>query len=49
MKMVQMAIVLNLYSFYRMHMLTLFSIKTNLRENRVFAMSWAVGSGKGHS
>ena len=36
-KMVQMAIVLNLYSFCRMQMLSLFSIKRNLRENRFFA------------
>ena len=36
---VQMAVLLNKYSFCRMHMLTLFCIKTNFRENRFFAAS----------
>ena len=41
-KQVQMAVYLNNYSFCRMHMLTLFCIKTNLRENRFFAARWAM-------
>jgi len=30
-------------------MLTPFDIKTNLRENRIFATRWAVGERKGYS
>ena len=37
-----MAVYFNNYSFCRMHMLTLFCIKTNLRENRFFATGWAI-------
>ena len=40
---VQMAVPYNKYSFSRIRMLTPFGIKTNLRENRFFAASWAVG------
>jgi len=38
-KQVQMVVFSNKNSFCRMHMLTLFCIKTNLRENRFFAAS----------
>ena len=38
---------LNKYSFCRMHMLTLFCIKTNFRENRFFAAKWALVDEKG--
>jgi len=48
-KQVQMAIFLNKNSFCSIPMLTLFSIKTNLRENRFFAARWAIGEEKGHS
>ena len=48
-KKVQMAIFLNKNSFCSIPMLTLFSIKTNLRENRFFATRWAIGEQKGHS
>ena len=37
----------NKYSFCRIHTLTPFSIKTNLRENRFFAASWAIGDKMG--
>jgi len=37
-----MAVFLNEYSFCRMHMPTLFCIKTNFRENRFFAARWAL-------
>ena len=42
-KLVQMAVLLNKYSFYRIHKLTPFCVKTNLRENRIFAARWALG------
>ena len=48
-KQVLMAIFLNKNSFCSIPMLTLFSIKTNLRENRFFAARWAIGEEKGHS
>ena len=41
--MVQMAFLLNKYSFRRIHGLPPFYIKTNLRENRLFAPWWAIG------
>ena len=37
----------NEYTFCRMHMLTPFCIKTNLRENRFFATRWRLVDGKG--
>ena len=37
----------NKYSFCRIHKRPLFSIKTNLRENRFFAASWAIGDKMG--
>ena len=42
-KLVQLAVALNIYSFCRIYKLAPFCIKTNLRENRFFAASWAVG------
>ena len=39
----QMADLLHKYTFCRMHMPTLFCIKTNFRENRLFAVKGAVG------
>ena len=39
----QMADLPHKYTFYRMRMPALFCIKTNLRENRLFAFKWAVG------
>jgi hypothetical protein len=42
-KLVQMAAALNIYSFSRIHMLTLFCSKTNHRENRFFAARLAIG------
>ena len=48
-KWVQMAFLLNKNSFCRMHMLTIFCIKINLRENRIFAARWAIGGREGHS
>ena len=42
-KLLKMAVALNIYSFFRIHKLAPFCIKTNLRENRFFAASWAVG------
>ena len=42
-KLVQMAVALNVYSFSRIHMLTLFCSKTNHRENRFFAARRAIG------
>jgi len=48
-KQVQMVAFSNKNSFCRMHMLTLFCIKTNLRENRFFAAKWAIDERKGHS
>ena len=47
-KQVQIAAFSNKYSFCRMHMPTLFCIKTNLRENRFFGVRLAVGAQKGH-
>jgi len=38
-----MAFLLNKYSFRRIHGLPPFYIKTNLRENRLFAPWWAIG------
>jgi len=46
-KQVQMAINLNKNSFCRMHMLSPFCIKTNLRENRFFAAEREIGGEKG--
>ena len=46
--MVQMALLLNKYPFRRIHSLPPFYIKTNLRENRLFAPWWAIG-GKNRS
>jgi len=46
---VQMAFLLNKNSLCRMHMLTLFCIKTNLRENRFFAARLAIGGRERHS
>ena len=43
----QMATSLNRYSFHCIHMLTLFCIKTNPRENRFFAAKWAIDGKKG--
>ena len=37
---------LNKNSFYRIHILIPFCIKTNLRENRFFAARWAVAGKK---
>jgi len=45
-KLVQMAVALNKNSFCRIHKPAPFCIKTNLRENRFFAASWAVGEKK---
>jgi hypothetical protein len=45
---VQMAVSWNKHSFYRVHKLTPFCLKTNLRENRFFAARWATGAQKGH-
>ena len=42
-KLLKMAVALNIYSFCRIHKPAPFCIKTNLRENRFFAASWAVG------
>ena len=42
-KWVQMAALWNKYTFFRMHRLPSFCIKTSLRENRFFAARWAVG------
>ena len=44
---VQMPTSWNKYSFCRIHTRPLFSIKTNLRENRFFAASWAIGDKMG--
>jgi len=38
-----MAVVYNKYSFCHIHRLAPFYIQTNLRENRLFAVGWAVG------
>jgi len=46
---VQMAVFLNKNSFHRIHKLPPFYIKTNLRENRLFATRGAIGGQKGHS
>ena len=46
--MVQMALLLNKYPSCRIHRLSPFYIKTNLRENRLFAPWWAIG-GKNRS
>ena len=46
---VKMASYPNKYSFRCIHILTAFCIKTNLRENRLFAARWAIGDQKGHS
>ena len=46
--MAQVALLLNKYSFRRIHRLPPFYIKTNLRENRLFAPWWAIG-GKNRS
>ena len=46
--MVQVALLLNKYSFRRIHSLPPFYIKTNLRENRLFAPWCAIG-GKNRS
>jgi len=48
-KRVLVAVFLNKNSFCGIPMLTLFSIKTNLRENRFFAARWAIGEQKGYS
>ncbi len=37
---------LNKNSFFRIHLLPSFCIKTNLRENRFFGARWAIGSEK---
>ena len=37
---------LNKNSFYRIHILIPFCIKTNFRENRFFGTRWAIGSEK---
>jgi len=42
-KQVQMVVYLNKNSFYRIHMLPPFCIKTNLCENRFFVAERAVG------
>jgi len=42
-KTVQMAVSSNKYSFYCIHRLSPFYIKTNLRENRFFAAKRVVG------
>jgi len=42
-KQVQMAVTCNKYSFCRIRILTPFCTQTNLRENRLFAVGWAVG------
>ena len=42
-----MATFSNKYSFHCIHMLTLFCIKTNPRENRFFAAKWTIGEKKG--
>jgi len=39
----------NKNSFCRIHKLAPICIKTNLRENRLFAARWAIGGQKGHS
>jgi len=44
-----MATALNKNSFCRIRMLASFCIKTNLRENRFFAASWAIGGQNEHS
>jgi len=46
--MVQIALLLNKYPSCRIHRLSPFYIKTNLRENRLFAPWWAIG-GKNRS
>ena len=48
-KQVQMAVLWNINSFYRIRIVALFCIKTNLRENRLFGTRCAVGGQKGHS
>ena len=42
-KLVLMAVFLNKNSFCRIHMPTLFCLKTNLRENRFFSVECAIG------
>ena len=42
-KWVLVAVALNKYTLHRIHRLTPFYIKTNLRENRFFAARWAIG------
>jgi len=44
---VLVAVGLNKNSFCRMHWLTPFCGKTNLRENRLFAARWAIDCQKG--
>ena len=46
---VQMPTSWSKYSFCHIHTLPLFSIKTNLRENRFFCGKLAIGAQKGHS
>ncbi len=45
--MVQMAVYLNKYSFYKHPHTTPFCTKTNPRENRLFATRWTIVSKKG--
>ena len=47
--MVQTAVLCNAYSFCRHPQLPPFCIQTNLHENRIFAVGWAVGGRKRHS
>jgi len=44
-----MAVFLNKNSFCRIRLLTLFCAKTNLRENRLFAVKGTVGGQNRHS
>jgi len=44
-----MAVLKHKYSFYHIHRLPLFCIKTNLRENRFFARRLTLGGENGHS
>ena len=42
----QQVFLLNKNSFFRIHLLPSFCIKTNFRENRFFGAKWAIGSEK---
>ncbi len=44
-----MAVISNKYSFCQHLQLTPFCIKTNPRENRLFAVGWELGEQKEHS